>query len=70
MDSDTQEQAFDLFDDSCDCDSVAKQLGIDIDDAELLYRDWQRRDEGPEPQEEEPIDYDMPDTWAMRLGGG
>ena len=63
--SDDEEEAFEMYDNGRDAEWVAEQLGIDVDDALLLYRDWQGRDDGPEPQEEEPIDCNMPDTWAM-----
>jgi len=63
------DSAYEMFDDGCDADSVAAELGIDIDDALVIFNDWQcRHEDNREPVEPEPIDYNMPDDWAFRQG--
>tara|TARA_R100001443_G_scaffold14168_1_gene24082 strand:- start:723 stop:953 length:231 start_codon:yes stop_codon:yes gene_type:complete len=72
--TDDKQEAFSLFDEGLDAEDVAERLGIDPEDAASYFKDWENDEDNDdadgfaEPEPEDPIDYDMPDTWAYRCG--
>ncbi len=70
-----RQTAWRLFEGGCDVYDVADRLEIDSDQAQDFFDQWVDDDpmtaraiglSDPDPDPPEPIDYDMPDDWAIR----